>query len=419
MMHSAVTRRSPGPILAAGLALAALVVGLACSSPTDSGGNGGPPPPPPEDTTPVYYSPDQFVMGADLSYVNQVLDHGGVYRDSGTAKDPYAIFRDRGANMARLRLWHDPEWVRTQVYDDPSAPLYSGLDDVAEAAAAARARGLEVMVDFHYSDTWADPGHQVPPAAWQDITELATLEDSVYQYTRSVLEHLDGLGVLPGMVQIGNETNCGMLSTGADPGFPELDVCQAGQWQAQGAVINAAIQAVRDVEPTVRVALHIAQPENVGWWISNITGDGGVTDFDVIGFSYYTQWSSESLASISDRVNAWRLAFRKDVMVMEAAYPWTTGNADGYGNILGPDALVGGFPASPEGQRAFMTRLVEEVVDGGGSGVFYWEPAWISSGLRTLWGTGSAWDNATLFDFDGDAHEGFGFFTHPYIGLAD
>ena len=394
-----------------------LILGVACSSSTDPGGNG--PPPPPEDTTPVFYTPDRFVMGADLSYVNQVLDHGGVYRDSGAVKDPYAIFRDRGANTVRLRLWHDPEWIRTRVYDDPSAPLYSGLDDVASAAAQARARGLGVLVDLHYSDLWADPGRQDVPAAWADITELTVLEDSVYQYTRSVLEHLDGLGLLPAMVQVGNETNCGMLSTGAGSGFPELDVCQARRWQAQGAVINAGIRAVRDVDPTIRIVLHIAQPENVGWWFGNITTAGGVADFDVIGFSYYTQWSSESLGSISERVRAWRQTYGKEVMVMEAAYLWTTGNADGYGNILGPDALVPGIAASPGGQRAFMIRLVEEVVAGGGTGVFYWEPAWITSGLRTLWGAGSAWDNATLFDFDGHAHEGFGFYTHLYAGLAD
>lgn len=392
-----------------------LAAGLACSS--AGGDTGTEPPDTTGEPTPVYYSPDEFVMGADLSYVNQVLDHGGVYRDSGVVKSPWDIFRDRGANVVRLRLWHSPDWVRDQVYNDPSTPLYSGLDDVADAAREAAARGLDVMVDFHYSDTWADPGRQVPPAAWQHITDLTALEDSVYHYTRTVLEHLDGVGVLPAMVQIGNETNCGMLSTDAPPGFPELDVCQADQWQSQAAVINAGIRAVRDVSSSIRVVLHIAQPENVGWWISGIRS-AGVTDFDIVGFSYYSQWSSEPLSGISDRVSAWRLAFGKDVMVVETAYPWTTGNADSYGNILGRNSLATGYPATIEGQRDYMIRLVQEVLDGGGTGVFYWEPAWITSGLRTQWGSGSAWDNATLFDFDGEAHDGFGFYTYRYSALG-
>jgi arabinogalactan endo-1,4-beta-galactosidase len=395
----------------------ALLVGAACSS----GGGGGTTEPPDTtgDPTPVYYTPAEFVMGADLSYVNQILDRGGVYRDSGVVKDPYAIFSDRGANTVRLRLWHTPDWVRTDVYDDPAVPLYSGLDDVAEAIETAKQRGLEVLLDLHYSDIWADPGRQDVPAAWRGITDLAVLEDSVYQYTRNTLEHLDGLGLLPEAVQIGNETNCGMLSTGTEPGFPELDVCQAGQWQSQGTVINAGIRAVRDVSPAIRVALHVAQPEHVSWWFGNITTAGGVTDFDIVGFSYYSRWSSESLGGISDRVSAFRRAYGRDVMILETAYPWTLQNADGYGNIFGPGSLVIGYPATPEGQRSYLIRLVQEVVAGGGRGVFYWEPAWITSGLKDLWGTGSAWDNNTFFRSDGRVHEGIGFYTHPYNGLAD
>lgn len=385
----------------------------AASGSCDSPGATDPAPDPDPPISPVFYSPDDFVMGADLSYVNQVLDHGGAYSDSLGVRSPYGIFADHGANTARLRLWHDPSWVRTVVYEDPSVPLYSGLDDVIVASRAAVTAGLEVTLDIHYSDSWADVGTQAVPAAWRDITDLAVLEDSVYAYTRTVLESLDAEGAAPTMVQIGNETNCGMMTSGGGAGFPDLDVCD-GHWAAQGAVLNAGIRAVREVAHGARVVLHVAQPEHVAWWLGNITTAAGVTDFDVIGFSYYPVWSSQSLSSLSGHIAGWRQVYQRDVMVMETAYPWTLQGSDSYTNILGSGSLVAGYAASVEGQRAFMIDLVQEVMDGGGAGVFYWEPAWITSGMRDRWGAGSAWENAALFDFQGAAHAGFEFYTYPY-----
>ena len=381
-----------------------LAAALACDSTA--------PPDEEQPLTPVFYDPDTFVMGADLSYVNQVLDHGGTYRDSAGTRSPYTIFADGGVNTVRLRLWHDPSWVRTEVYDDPSAPLYSGFEDVAAAIAAARAEGMEILLDFHYSDTWADPGNQHVPAAWQGIEDIGVLYDSVYDYTRRTLATLADRGLLPEMVQLGNEINCGILAS-AEPPMPPLDAC-AGFWGSQGSILNAAINAVRETAPGTRIVLHVAQPENVSWFFDHLTTDGFVTDFDVIGVSYYPGWSVVALESISQVVSHWRERYDRDVMVVETAYPWTMGGADAYANIMGAEFLVPGYPATPEGQRDFMIDLVQEVIDGGGSGVFYWEPAWITSGMRDLWGTGSSWENATLFDFAGDAHAGFELYTYPY-----
>lgn len=409
-MAGAMTRpagtRLYGPVALA--TAAALACATNATPPDDGPGSNGE-----EPYTPVFYTPDEFVMGADLSYVNQILDHGGTYRDSAGVRNPYAIFADHGANVVRLRLWHDPAWVRTEVYDDPSVPLYSGLADVARAIDEARQQGMQINLDFHYSDIWADPGTQHVPAAWREITDLDVLEDSVYQYTRSTLESLEGEGLLPEMVQVGNEINCGMLTMQTGPAFPDLDVCD-GQWQSQGAVLNAGIRAVRDVSPEIRIILHIAQPENVKWWFDNITTTGGVTEFDIVGFSYYSPWSDEPLSSIAGHIASWRQSYGKDVMIMETAYPWTLQNADGYGNIFGRSSLAEGYAATPEGQRQYMIDLVQQVFYGGGTGIFYWEPAWITSGMRDLWGTGSSWENNTLFDFQGAVHEGMQLFTYPY-----
>lgn len=363
--------------------------------------------------SPVFYPPERFVMGVDLSYVNQILDHGGSYSDSLGVRSPYAIFAHHGANAVRLRLWHDPAWVRTEVYRDDTVPLYSGAEDVARAIREARREGMVVNLDFHYSDIWADPGRQDVPAAWRDITDLAVLEDSVYLYTRGILEALEAQGLLPEMVQVGNETNCGVLSTGADPAFPAVSTCQ-GHWEAQGRVLNAGIRAARAVSPGIRIILHVAQPENVAPWFDGITARGGVTDFDIVGVSYYSRWSEEPLASLSSHVAGWRQRYGKEVMVVETAYPWTLQNADAYPNIFGPGSLVDGYEASVEGQRRYLTELVQQVVTGGGTGVFYWEPAWITSRMRDLWGTGSSWENNALFGFQGRAHDGMRFLTHPY-----
>jgi len=365
---------------------------------------------------PTEYSADNFVMGADLSYVNQILDHGGAYQDSGSVENPYKIFADYGTNLARFRLWHDPEWTAT-VYEGTDNPQYHNLADVTNAIRQAKEQGMAVNLDLHLSDTWADPSTQNIPEAWMDITDLEVLKDSVYNYVETTLQHLNDQGLMPEMVQIGNETNCGLMYSNARDGFPSLNVCN-DNWANAGEVITSGIQAVRDVaansEVDTKVILHIAQPEKVEWWFNNITSTGGVNDFDIVGFSYYTAWSDVSLGQISDHVSTFKNNYDKSVMIVETAYPWTLDYADDYNNQFGENALVNGFPASKEGQRDFMIELTQEVIDGGGGGVMYWEPAWITSDMKTQWGTGSSWENNTFLDFDGNIHLGIEYMTHGY-----
>ncbi|PAU95599.1 arabinogalactan endo-1,4-beta-galactosidase [Aliifodinibius salipaludis] len=357
-----------------------------------------------------------FVMGADLSYVNQILDKGGTYRDSGTVENPYKIFSDYGTDVARFRLWHDPEWT-ANVYEGEDNPMYNDLADVKRAIRQAKKHGMGVNLDFHYSDTWADPDHQNIPEAWRDITDLEKLKDVVYNYTKETLQHLEGEGLMPEYVQIGNETNCGLMYSNAPQDFPSLNVCD-GHWSNTGEVINSGIEAVREVSSSsdvdTKIILHIAQPENVSWWFDNLTTTGNVTDFDIIGFSYYTPWSDVSLNQISDHVSDFRDAFDKEVMIVETAYPWTMDYADDYNNQFGSNALVDGYPATKEGQRDFMIDLTKEVMGGGGSGLMYWEPAWITSNMKDQWGTGSSWENNTLFDFEGNVHQGIEYINYDY-----
>ncbi len=359
---------------------------------------------------------NEFAMAVDLSYVNQVEDHGGIYYENKVKKDPYAIFKEHGANMVRLRIWNNPQWIKT-IYDQ-SSPLYSGFDDVAKSMQRAKTAGLAVNLDFHYSDVWADPGTQNPPDAWKNITDINVLCDSVYNYTYGVLNALNKKGLLPEMVQIGNEINCGMMVTNTAAGFPQLNICN-GNWANQGKVLNAGIRAVRKIDSETSkktiIALHVADPKNLEWWFDGIMQTAGVIDFDVIGFSYYHIWHTTiSFTDLPALVTRLKAKFNKDIMILETAYPFTSANNDSYSNIYSNQAPIDGFPYTAEGQKNFMTTLTQNMMNAGAKGVMYWEPAWISCGMKDLWGTGSAWDNCTFFDFTGNLTQGIDYLNYNY-----
>ncbi|TLX71666.1 arabinogalactan endo-1,4-beta-galactosidase [Labilibacter sediminis] len=360
-----------------------------------------------------------FIHGVDLSYVNQVQDHGGVYKVLGEEADPYAALKSKGVNMVRLRLWHNPEWVR-DVYGEGTT-IYSGFEDVATSIQRAKNNNLAVNLDFHYSDIWADPQHQEPPSAWENITDIDVLCDSVYNYTYHVLSTLYTRNLLPEMVQIGNETNCGMMHTKTKPGFPNLLVCD-GNWQNMGKVLNAGIRAVREVDKIsgkkTIVALHIADPKNLDWWFTNVINQGGVTDFDVAGFSYYHIWhTTVGFDQLSTVVSNLKSKINKDVVILETAYPFTTLNNDSYNNIYGTQDPVPGYPYTVEGQREFMIDLTQNMINAGAIGVMYWEPAWISSQMKDLWGLGSAWENCSFFDFLGNLTDAADYLNYPYENI--
>lgn len=344
-----------------------------------------------------------FYFGADLSYVNEMEDCGAHYREGGAVRDPFAIFKDHGANLVRVRLWNDPDWTR-----------YSNLADVEKTIGRARAQGLQVLLDFHYSDTWADGDKQIAPKAWAGIHDTDALAQKLYAYTFDTLRALDAKGLMPELVQVGNETNPELLGGAKDRPI---------DWTRNARLLNAGIRAVHDagalsaIKP--RIMLHIAQPENAEWWFPKAAA-AGVTGYDLIGLSYYPKWSSRTLAGLGHTILWLRKTYGVDVMVVETAYPWTLDNADAAPNLLGADALLKGYPATPDGQKRYLIDLTQTVIDHGGDGVVYWEPAWISTGCSTPWAKGSAWDNATFFDFHhGDTVlPGIDFMTHPYLPVS-
>ncbi|HEY0044806.1 MAG TPA: arabinogalactan endo-1,4-beta-galactosidase [Allosphingosinicella sp.] len=345
----------------------------------------------PQATQPLY-------LGADLSYVNEMEDCGAVFRKGGKAVDPFRLFAKEGANIVRVRIWNDAQWTR-----------YSNLADVTKTIRRAKAAGMQVLLDFHYSDDWADGEKQIVPRAWEALGAEAQAE-ALYAYTRGVLGALEREGLMPEMVQVGNETNSELA--GSKKGDPI-------NWRRNAMLFNAGIRAVRDsgaastISP--KVMLHIAQPENVEGWFA-AAEVAGVRDYDFIGISYYRKWSSMDVAGLGAVIGRLKARFDAEVIVVETSYPFTNDNADGAPNLLGPDTLIAGYPASPEGQLRYLRDLTQTVVDHGGVGVVYWEPAWVSTRCSTRWSQGSNWDNATFFDFrrGNEALPAFRFFRGKY-----
>jgi arabinogalactan endo-1,4-beta-galactosidase len=256
---------------------------------------------------------------------------------------------------------------------------------------------MHVLLDFHYSDDWADPQKQTIPAAWAaDIGDADKLALHVYEYTRDVLARLNARGLTPYMVQVGNEINTQMLRPADTKGLP-ID------WARNAKILNAGIRAVREARAadgtSPKVMLHVAQPENVEPWFA-AAADAGVRDYDFIGVSYYPKWSTFDMKQAQSALTAVRKRFKADIIVVEVSYPWTLRDAgDKAANLLGEDSLLRGYPATPAGQQHFMNDVVRMTLGAGGVGVVYWEPAWVSTKCPTRWGIGSHWENATLFDF--------------------
>ena len=370
------------------LRLPGLLLGVAASAAL-----AGPPPPPP---------PGGLYLGADLSYVNEMEDCGAVYRSKGQPVDPFALMKREGGNIVRVRMWNDATWTK-----------YSDYPDVLKTIRRAQVAGMQVLLNFHYSDDWADGGKQITPVAWAKLDTDAQAK-ALHDFTYDILQRLDRDGAMPEMVQVGNETNPELLG-GKIPGPPI-------NWARNAKLLNAGIAAVRHAGQAgslaPRIMLHIAQPEFVQKWFDDATA-AGVKDYDLIGVSYYSKWSKWSLAQLKDTIAKAKSRYGKDVILVETGYPFTLEAADTANNLLGKDALIDGYPATPEGQRKFMIDITQLTIDAGGIGTVYWEPYWVSTRCGTRWGKGSDWENSAWFDYGKtEALPVFEWLRHPYARPA-
>jgi arabinogalactan endo-1,4-beta-galactosidase len=328
-----------------------------------------------------------FIRGADISFLQEIENHGGVFKENGTARNLLQILKDHGFNYARLRIWHTP----------PAG--YCGIESTLVMAARVKAEGLGLLLDFHYSDTWADPGKQRKPRAWEG-SDVEALKDSVFEYARAVIGRLRDNNALPDMVQIGNEIICGMLWDDGRVCGP-LDTPE--QWENLGSLVAEGIRGVDAAlgpGDSIDIVIHIdrgADSEGSMWFFDRLLAEG--VEFDIIGLSYYPWWHG-TLTEVEANLEALAARYPKDILIVETAYPWTLKWCDDMHNMIGlPDQLHKGYPATVVGQEAFLADLTDVVAGtpaSRGRGVFYWAPEYIS-----VAGMGSPWENLTLFDFDG------------------
>ncbi len=330
---------------------------------------------------PSFSRSNQFINGVDISMLKQVEDSGGVFYEDGNQIDPIQIFKDRGINTARIKIWHTPSLN------------YNNLESVLEIADRANSVGLDIMLDFHYSDTWADPSNQSKPSAWANLN-FETLCDSVEQYSRHVITKLKDQNTLPKYVQIGNETDCGLL-------WPDGYVCDESnndsQWNKLRELFIHAIEGVNsalDAQDTLEIISHVSSGGN--WFFNNLIGEG--VNIDILSISYYPMWHG-TLTDLSQNMDELGNEFQKPVLIAETAYPFTLQWNDNTNNILGlENQLLEDYEASEEGQFSFLHDLITLVDENDhGLGICYWAPDWISTGQF-----GSPWENQALFDFNGE-----------------
>jgi arabinogalactan endo-1,4-beta-galactosidase len=332
------------------------------------------------------------IRGVDVSTLKKSEDRGGVYRDSdGTQRDALAILRGSGVNYGRLKVWVNP------------ADGYNNKARVLTMASRIKGQGMKLLVDFHYSDSWADPGKQNKPAAWASLS-FSALRQAVYDHTYDVLNALEAQGTTADMVQVGNEINDGML-------WPDG---RSNNWANLASLLTAGSNAVKAVSSSTQVMLHLAEGGNNSqhrWWFDQATSRG--VPFDVIGVSHYIYWHG-SVASLQTNINDLASRYGKPIVVAETAYGFTLAQDDSEPNIFNSSLQqAGGYPATAQGQadalRAVI-NVVKAVPNGRGLGVFYWEPTWTAvSGNGwdpTNPSSGNGWENQALFDYSDRALPG-------------
>ena len=329
--------------------------------------------------------PEGFIMGMDASCV-PALEKGGVkYFDfDGTEKDVYEILSKNGINYIRVRIWNDPYDAQGNGYGGGNCDI----DNAVEIGKRATQYGMKLLVNFHYSDFWADPGKQMTPKAWKNMGIEEKCE-ALYQYTKESLQKLKDAGVDVGMVQIGNETN------GAMCGEKSSDL---GGWARITQLMNAGSKAVREVCPDALIAIHFANPENADSYASygkNL--DYYQVDYDVFASSYYPYWHG-TLENLSQVLSKIAETYGKKVMVAETSYAFTAEDTDFNGNTIGEgSAVVTDYPMTLQGQANLVRAVIDTVVNKttNGIGVFYWEGTWISAG-------GASWEeNSALWEKNG------------------
>lgn len=382
---------------------------------------------------PIEGIPDDFIRGMDASSV-LVEEKSGVkyYNFAGEEQDVFQTLAEGGVNYIRLRVWNDP-------YDENGNGYGGGNNDVPtaiELGKRATEYGMQVCIDFHYSDFWADPKRQHAPKAWEGMN-IEEKCDALYDFTKESLTEILDAGVDVGMVQVGNEINNGM----------------SGETKLENvtALLHAGCRAVREISgeygKDIQIAIHytnITNKAQVDSLVKNLSDNE--VDYDAVGLSFYPFWDG-TMENMQRVVELLRERYGKDVFIAETSYCYTSEDGDGSGNsLVGIDDLVDGYPATVQGQANIIRDVFAAANEAGATGVFYWEGVWLPVGEPTadnspiweefgsgwassyasdydpddagLYYGGCSWDNQAFFDFDGHPLESLNVFKYLKTGSS-
>lgn len=358
---------------------------------------------------PANVRPD-FIKGMDVSMLPELEALGAKYYDQGKQEDAITIMQAHGINYIRARLWVNPQSPDHKAFGGGN----STLDRAIELGKRAHAHGMKYLLDIHYSDFWTDPGKQMKPQSWEKLP-FDKLVTKVYDYTDQVMKAHRQAGVVPDMVQVGNELNSGMLwpdgkSWGGD----------GKEFDRLSKLLKAGIKGVRDntqTGETIPVMLHLAKAGDNGafrWWFDEITKHQ--VQYDVIGMSYYPFWHGP-MNKVQENLNDVIARYHKPVMLVETSFPFTSKNGDSLANGYAENKPIEGYPISVNGQAHFLNdimMMLNNLPNKMGLGIVYWEPEWLpvkgatwatKAGMdytQDHWAEGNSWENQALFDFQGN-----------------
>ena len=329
-----------------------------------------------------------FIAGADASHVAFFESHGKVYREGGQPLDPFVILKNGGIDCIRLRLFTSSD---AQAKRDEYNAI-NNLTYTVPLAVRVKKVGLQFLLDFHYSDTWADPTKQAKPETWKGLS-FDQLEQRMYEYNRDCIAAFKKAGAMPDYVQIGNEITPGMV-------WPDGRVGGAfdkpEQWVQFGRLLKAALRGIKeaasDAMPKIIVHIDRGGDWKTTQWIFDHLRDQHV-EFDIIGESYYPFWHG-GLDDLKTCLTSAAQRYQKPVVIAETAFPWNT-------SAQGSKAIVGIMPGK-EGQIQFLQALaaiLKGIPEGRGLGIFYWAAEFLPLPGTNLAG----FEGTSLFDSEGNA----------------
>ena len=323
---------------------------------------------------------NDFIMGMDISSIISLFDSGVIFKDEqgktiSNVTDFCKLLAVNGITHIRVRVWNNP-------YDSQGNGYGGGNNDVAKAkliADGCRAAGIKMLVDFHCSDLWTDPGKQMVPKAWTGYT-LEQKKSALKDFIKDSLNQIDPNKDTVAMVQVGNETTTGFIGETS-----VANMC---------TLFSSGIEGGKEYNSEVKTVIHVTNPEkgNVTKWAKNLNENS--VNYDIIATSYYPYWHG-TLDNLKSEFKKVKSTYGKDVMVAETSYAYTLNDSDGHDNTVRVgNNDTGGFitePFNEQGQATAIRNLIAAVNEVGGLGVYYWEPAWLTVGDTTGL-TGEAYD---------------------------